>query len=170
MSESNAVEPTMEEILASIRRIISEDEDPAKAGAALPIPEDKSAPAAAAPAPAPQPEAEADDDVLELTERAHEPGEAVARVGDLDVYPAEPLSPMPDGEPLVSAPVAAEAGAVFGNLAHRVALPKEGRTLEDLVREMLNPLLKAWLDQHLPAIVQTKVEEEVERIARRHGG
>jgi cell pole-organizing protein PopZ len=36
------------------------------------------------------------------------------------------------------------------------------------VRELLRPLLKDWLDQHLAAIVQAKVEEEVERLARRH--
>ena len=97
-------------------------------------------------------------------------------VGDLDIYPAatpEPprparaAAPMRADEPLISEPVAASTASAFGQLAQRVAMPKEGRTLEDLVREMLNPLLTAWLDEHLPAIVQAKVEEEVERIARR---
>ncbi len=173
----------MEEILASIRRIISEDE-PAGGDVALAEPPEPE------PAPAPEPVAAAvvapepvappkvvepePDDVLELTERAPEP--VVETLGDLDLYPpadarpkaevSAPLAP----EPLVSAPAAASAGAAFGQLAQRLALPKEGRTLEDLVREMLNPLLKAWLDENLPAIVQAKVEEEVERIARRHVG
>jgi hypothetical protein len=169
MSEPNAQEPTMEEILASIRRIISEDE-PAE-GAAV-----EAAPAAAAP---PQPEPEAQD-VLELTERAPEPA-PVESLGDLDLYPPaearpkaerliEPAPAFEPSEPLVSAPAAASAASAFGQLAQRVAMPKDGRTLEDVVREMLNPLLKAWLDEHLPTIVQAKVEEEVERIARRHLG
>ena len=167
----------MEEILASIRRIISEDEPPAEGAAAETAHEPKSEPApesvAAAPAPPSAPEPEADE-VLELTEVAPEPARAgsVESLGDLDLYPpadarpkAEPARP---AEALVSAPVAASTGAAFGQLAQRLAMPKEGRTLEDVVREMLNPMLKVWLDENLPAIVQAKVEEEVERIARRH--
>ena len=42
----------------------------------------------------------------------------------------------------------------------------DGRTLEDVVRELLRPLLKQWLDENLPDIVQQTVDREVERIAR----
>jgi hypothetical protein len=42
-----------------------------------------------------------------------------------------------------------------------------GRTLEDIVVEMLRPMVKDWLDQNLPQIVEEKVEEEVQRVARR---
>ena len=181
MSEPNAQEPTMEEILASIRRIISEDETPGDEAAAEIEPESEPEPEpvlAAAPAPV---ELDLDDDVLELTERAPEPIESL---GDLDLYPpadARPkpasapapmraLEPVEEGEPLVSAHTAASSASAFGALAQRIAMPREGRTLEDVVREMMNPLLKAWLDEHLPAIVQAKVEEDVERIARRHVG
>jgi hypothetical protein len=45
-------------------------------------------------------------------------------------------------------------------------MPAAGRTLEDVVRELLRPLLKTWLDENLPRIVEAKVAEEVERIAR----
>ena len=45
-------------------------------------------------------------------------------------------------------------------------MPAEGRTLEGLVTEMLRPMLKEWLDQHLPAIVEAKVQAEVERVSR----
>ena len=45
-------------------------------------------------------------------------------------------------------------------------MPAEGRTLEDVVRELLRPLLKQWLDENLPGIVQQTVDKEVERIAR----
>ena len=164
----------MEEILASIRRIISEDEPPAG--------EVEAEPEALIEPMEPEPE-----DVLELTEVAPEPAPVAAMetLGDLDLYPpaeARPkadtppplaaapspvLAPVRDNEPLVSEVAAHATASAFGQLAQRVAMPREGRTLEDLVREMLNPLLRAWLDENLPAIVQAKVEEEVERIARR---
>jgi len=162
----------MEEILASIRRIISEDE-----------PQGESAPAAEAAAP-PEPEvvAEAEaEEVLELTNPLPapepEPEPVVETHGDIEARAApepEPLlEPEPvafapaDDEPLVSEPTADETASAFGQLTRSIAMPKAGRTLEDVVRELLNPLLKAWLDEHLPTIVQAKVEEEVERIARR---
>jgi cell pole-organizing protein PopZ len=173
MSEPNVQEPTMEEILASIRRIISEDEPAAEA-----------APAEAAPAPEPM-AAEAmpmeAEEVLELTDPLPEP-EPVETHGDLEVHEAEPEpepevepEPIPEpvmaadvyDEPLVSDPTADQTASSFGQLARSVAMPKSGRNLEDVVAELLRPLLKAWLDEHLPTIVQAKVEEEVERIARR---
>jgi hypothetical protein len=174
MSEPNAQEPTMEEILASIRRIISEDEPTAEAEAE---PE-----AFAEPEAEPEPEIE---DVLELTEVAPEPAPApvaaVETLGDLDLYPPadarpkfEPTpmaaAPVRESEALVSEPAAAASASAFGLLSQRIAMPRESRTLEDVVRELLNPLLRAWLDENLPAIVQAKVEEEVERIARRRLG
>jgi cell pole-organizing protein PopZ len=171
MSDQNSQEPTMEEILASIRRIISEDEAPAAA------PE---APAAVhAPEPSPDPEPEPDhftsveDDVLELTDRLDEPAPAMETHGDLDVFPsggpAPRLAPEPPPEPeetLVSHPAAQTAASAFGALQRQVLMPADGRTLEDVTRELLRPLLKAWLDANLPAIVQAAVEAEVERISR----
>ena len=176
MSDQSSQEPTMEEILASIRRIISEDDAPAE-------PE-----AAAAPAPEPEPayEAPAEDDVLELTdpiepepEPAHEP-EPVESVGDLDVYSPQAPEPEPTAyapsspsfnrddvaETLVGDHASTLAASAFGSLSSALLMPKDGRTLEDVVRELLRPLLKEWLDQNLPRIVETKVEEEVHRIAR----
>ena len=178
MSDSNAPEPTMEEILASIRRIISEDE-PAAAPAA-PEPEFEAPPA-------PEPEAE---DVLELTDPVHDDASPIETHGDLDIHahaPAPPAqapvaaaSPAPAPEPVYVAPsvegsllsddAAASAASSFGQLTQHLLMPADGRTLEDVVRELLKPLLKTWLDAHLPAIVQAKVDEEVERIARRRMG
>ena len=171
MSEQAAPEPTMEEILASIRRIISEDDAPAGE------PEAMAPVAAAAPEPEPEPEPEpapAREDVLELTNRVEPPEESV---GDLDVYtkadPApEPPKPAPapvasvDDDSLVSEPSAHAAASAFGHLSAAIAMPAAGRTLEDLTRELLRPLLKSWLDENLPRIVEAKVAEEVERIAR----
>jgi len=184
MSETNAPEPTMEEILASIRRIISEDEPAAEAAPEAPAPE------AVHVAPEPEPEpvhvepVEEEDDVLELTQLAPEPEPEPAPIethGDIEVHaPAAAAPPPPvyrpapapaaEEEPLMSASPSESAASAFGHLAHSVTMPKDGRVLEDVVRELLRPLLKAWLDEHLPMIVQAKVDEEVERIARRRVG
>jgi cell pole-organizing protein PopZ len=63
--------------------------------------------------------------------------------------------------------VADLAASAFGQLSRSIAMPAEGRTLEDVVRELLRPLLKDWLDAHLPGIVENAVQAEVERISRR---
>jgi cell pole-organizing protein PopZ len=115
---------------------------------------------------------EEDDGDLELTQK-------VETHGDLDFVEAEPAPeppPTPEPEPLaldeapsdglVSASVAAAAAATFGRLSSGVLMPAEGRTLEDVVRELLRPMLQQWLDDNLPGIVQQAVEAEVERISR----
>jgi len=167
----------MEEILASIRRIISEDDAPPAEAADAHHEEE---PAAAFEPAAPEPEP-AHEDVLELTDRVEPPAETV---GDIDVYDHEPApapkpapAPAPAPAPvaytarepeerLVSEPSASVAASHFDNLSAAIAMPAAGRTLEDLTRELLRPLLKAWLDENLPRIVEAKVTEEVERISR----
>ncbi len=172
----------MEEILASIRRIISEDDAPAEGAAPAEEgePEAAAEPGIALPEPEPEPE---DDGVLELTEK-------VDSVGDLDVYtpsaepdpepapapmaaysapepaPAYDPPPVPPGEGLVGDIASAAAASAFGRLSRTIQMPAEGRTLEDVVRELLRPMLKQWLDDNLPQIVQATVDQEVERIAR----
>jgi hypothetical protein len=168
----------MEEILASIRRIISEDDAPPAEAEAAPAP--AAIAAVAEPEPEPEPELEpVVEDVLELTQRV-EPTPAET-VGDLDVYakpePEPPHVPEPtpqlvaiaagdDDEELVGESTAFAAASAFGNLTASIPMPAPGRTLEDLTRELLRPLLKAWLDENLPRIVESKVAEEVERISR----
>jgi len=186
MSEQTSQEPTMEEILASIRRIISEDDTPAEDAAETAQPEESPAPMAeqpmvaevAAPEPAPEPQAiaaapepepiaEDEEEELELTEK-------VETHGDLDIYsaPAEPPAPVAPPQPLapsaglVSDQAALAAASSFGALSAAILMPKGDRTLEDVVRELLRPMLQQWLDDNLPTIVQTAVEAEVERIAR----
>jgi len=178
----------MEEILASIRRIISEDDAPSDAEA----PEEEEAPAAAAaPAalePLPDldiPTAEApplvlEEDVLELTDRLDddEPMDAVEplSMSDLEVVaPSFPQAraeapfdfpPLGEDEHLVGDPAAHSAASMFERLERGILMPGEGRTLEDVVRELLRPMMKAWLDDNLPSIVEQQVAAEVERIAR----
>ena len=161
MSDESQKEPTMEEILASIRRSISEDdveqseeireEDaPPPPRPAEPEPEIEAEDELPEPEPEPEPDLEPED-VLELTDR-------VDPVGDI-----EPLRPAPA---LVSDPTAAAAAAAFGHLSASLLMPHDLRTLEDVVRELLRPLLKQWLDDHLPDIVEAQVQAEIERISR----
>jgi cell pole-organizing protein PopZ len=185
MSEQTSQEPTMEEILASIRRIISEDDaPPAEEAEAAPAateepaamkaePESEPAPLAAAPEPIaaapPEPAPAAEEEALELTDK-------VETHGDLDVHSAVSAPPpVPEVEPalapapvesLVSERAASAAASSFGQLSAVIGMPRSDRTLEDVVRELLRPLLQQWLDENLPVIVQQAVESEVERIAR----
>jgi hypothetical protein len=67
--------------------------------------------------------------------------------------------------PLLSGITRAAVDSAFNTLAHTV-LVQNARTLEDLVREMLRPLLKSWLDDNLPGIVERLVRAEIERVSR----
>ena len=195
----------MEEILASIRRIISEDDAPAAdAGlAAVKAPaEDDVFEAHDAHDEKPAHPQPAHEDVLELTQRvepapppAPEPSRQNAdeSVGDLDVFNTHPepvqappprrIEPEPEPEsisswkaagaevdedaPLIADHKAEAAANHFGSLVQNLAMPAGGRSLEDVVRELLRPLLKEWLDANLQQIVETRVQAEVERISRR---
>ena len=191
MTDPTAQEPTMEEILASIRRIISEDDAPAEAAAPAPAPEPVYTPepepvafmAAPEPEPAPTP-VEPEDDVLELTD-VYEAPEAES-IGDLDVFSPEPEpapaprpAPTPSYDSLVGESAAASAASAFAGLASSLKKPApaaapsggdlsfmSGSTVEGMVAEMLRPMIKDWLDANLPGIVETAVKAEVERIAR----
>ena len=204
---AKATEPSMEEILASIRRIIADDDvtkQPAKPAAKTPEPPPaRSAAPAQPPSPeaatqddidavladldeapansAPEPE---DEDVLELTESmaAPQPEPAPAlqtafrRIDAAqDVVFDEP-APLPPPQPpatrafehagpLLSNAASAAVHSAFGNLAHSMMV-HNSRTLEDLVKEMLRPMLKAWLDDNLPVMVERLVRAEIERVSR----
>ncbi len=186
-------EPTMEEILASIRRIISEDGDGAKKEAEVPPPNlamDPPKPAAVEPPapppppPAPPPVEQAmEEDVLELTEviaeQAPPPPPPVQAAPPPPPPPVfAPPPPPPASHPyedlaLVSNPVASEAASRFSDLASAVTAVRGmpvgngTRTLEDIVKELLRPMLKDWLDQNLSTIVHRIVEREVAKLAGR---
>ncbi|MFZ5691601.1 MAG: PopZ family protein [Pseudomonadota bacterium] len=207
-------EPSMEEILASIRRIIADDDAKGAAPAAAAEPP-RPAPAMAAatvappppsplefvndippaPEPAPMPEPA---DVLELTEemRAPEP-EPAPHFRTVDAQPdvvfaEEPPAPEPESaqsdapaydplenarrtlsaqmqmetdQPLLSRTASAAVDSAFASLAHTV-LSQNARTLDDLVKEMLRPMLKSWLDDNLPSLVERLVRAEIERVSR----
>lgn len=189
-------EPSMEEILASIRRIIADDEvKPAEAEAdAVPVAEpdtvdidddvlDLGAEAAlvADPEPAPEAATPPDDGDVDFLDHAPppepipEPVPAPAPVQAMP-EPAEPpvfaaaeaprnSSPSFDMAQLLSDQTSSAVTSAFGQLAHTV-LTNNARTLEDLVKDMLKPMLKSWLDDNLPTMVERLVRAEIERVAR----
>ena len=65
----------------------------------------------------------------------------------------------------MSSSTSAAVDAAFNALAHTV-LTQNTRTLEDLVTEMMRPMLKAWLDDNLPGLVERVVRAEIERVSR----
>jgi cell pole-organizing protein PopZ len=85
--------------------------------------------------------------------------------------PAPP--PAPSADSLLAPAVAAAATAAVGQLVRAVSsergagVYRGGPSIEDVVREELRPLLKDWLDQHLPAIVERLVRAEIERVTGR---
>ena len=180
-------EPSMEEIIASISRIITDEKTPVEP--VRPVPGEKS-------------------DVLELTEVVDEDG-SVRRVapetGSSERRTTEPASADdprvtnaaarsgPDQirseaevesrlelgrERILSSATSGAAAAAFAQLG---ALPRErrregelslggvDRTLEDIVRDMLRPLLHTWLDENLPGIVERLVREEIARVVGEAG-
>lgn len=70
-----------------------------------------------------------------------------------------------DPERLMSPATDAMVGSAFGRLANAI-LSNEARTVEDLIKEMLRPMLREWIDDNLPQVVERLVREEIERVAR----
>jgi cell pole-organizing protein PopZ len=91
--------------------------------------------------------------------------------------PASPPSEQPRGAAdasergLLSAATTAAVDSAFHALAQnaqvQVAQARDGRTLEEVVSELLRPMLKAWLDDNLPGLVERLVRAEIERVSRR---
>jgi hypothetical protein len=192
MSDAKAPqqEPSMEEILASIRRIISEDSDAPKADGA-PHPAPAAAPAPAAPPPAAPPSMsmsmDLDEDILDLTQRADPMPEPAPQAPqpealfdfeqDADIDADEINVPEVDfSEGLMSRASANAAEDAFARLssfdeaspmmAPSVVPPSAAGVLEALVKDALKPVLKAWLDQHLPPMVEELVRQEIQRLAQ----
>lgn len=180
-------DPSMDDILASIRKIISDDEARAQVSAGA--------------APTPR-----NEDVLLLTDLVEEPPELPQapptplppRVDPADAseMPQPPVPSFPSAAPvasvtsveapmkqpsdgLIDAGAANVASSAFERLSQAVqdnvpvpaaqdAGPAVGsRNLEDIVKEMLRPMLKEWLDKNLPPLVERYVEREIVRLTRR---
>jgi uncharacterized protein len=166
MADNTEAEPSIEEILDSIRQIISDDdEEPG-------------------PASAPEPPAE---QVIELRDKVEDEDEPEPEPIEVDMTEPEDFLPPPPPRQTAPKPKpapkprpqenfdsiltdVAENAAYdgFSELARRTAVEGEGGvTLEEIVRTELKPLLRGWLDKHLPNIIERLVQEELERVAKR---
>ena len=82
--------------------------------------------------------------------------------------PAPSPAPAEDDDSLLAEPAASAAAGAFAALTENLRVSSDnGQTLEGIVRELMRPMLKQWLDENLPSIVEAKVQEEIERVARR---
>ena len=211
-------EPSMEEILASIRRIISEDEPAKEDQAEAPpveqdsdveqesedvlelteIAEDSAEEVASIPQPVEEPEDEPEDELAAEEIDFDAPVEPMAEEEiDFDAPLAEPEDDLelreeaeiPEELPVMAAPPVSvaptidyaligekPAGSTTGSLASLVAavdraeggalLGDANRTIEDLVKEVMRPMIREWLDENLPGLVDRVVRREIERLSR----
>ena len=127
----------MEEILASIKKVIAEDKDARTSETALD-----------------QPRQDADegteDDVLELSD---------------ELAPKPDIGPPLLNS--AAAGATRSAFDQLSTVAATVPAMPQGNPLEDMIREMLRPMLKQWLDDHLPRLVDEHVKREISRITGR---
>ena len=142
----------MDDILASIRRMVNDDDKP------------RTPPAAPPP-----------EDVLVLDASMMLPEPPPPGSSPQELPPAMPSTPAhtPDPHALVAPEAAAAAASSVGALMRTLAserstaLQRGGPTIEDLVRDEIRVLLKQWLDQHLPPLVERLVRAEIERVVSR---
>ena len=131
----------MEDILASIKKVIAEEKELRTTVRPVESVEDE---------PLPEEQAAAEEDVLELD---------------------EPLAPAADlGPPLLDEDAAGHTRHALEELqtvAATVPAAPQVNPLEEMVREMLRPILKQWLDEHLPQMVDEHVKREISRITGR---
>ena len=185
---------SIDEILTTIRRIISEDEQAgtqsidnvggpaAVSGAAAAASSDAGIgvsrptgglggkPAAGA--------GGGSDDVLELTEAVNEDGTtrhlapiggSVRRLAETPPAAARPEPQLRETPDLRLAPGQPAAASNEARLPRDMAVGAAGRTLEDIVGDVLRPLLQAWLDENLPPMVERLVQAEIARVGREAG-
>jgi uncharacterized protein len=182
----DAQEPSMDDILASIRRILADDAaaahgpaaEPARAGLPADPPEDDFAPA---PEPAERSAAPSDEDFSAAGSAysdapASGPSadvfeqRAAAAAGDIFMLSPEMRA---GGHKLVSEQAAEDSTDVLSQLARAIldrrdmAVSTRDVTLEGIVREMLRPLLREWLDRNLPYLIERLVRKEIDLMVNR---
>lgn len=175
---------SMDDILASIRRILNEDEAAAQATEAT-EPAATEAPIATASEAAPPPRTPAPElapPPVMPAPMARSGPDPVELTSDMLVTPPNPPIPqaatsprlgMEDASGLIAPAAAAAATASVGSLLRAVSsergaqVYRGGPSIEDVVREEIRPILKAWLDNHLPPLVERLVRAEIERVVNR---
>ncbi|WP_375392675.1 DUF2497 domain-containing protein [uncultured Sphingomonas sp.] len=166
-----SAEPSMEEILSSIKRIIAEEGDGSPQRGRRPLR------TTAPPLAATVDEDDAHDEVLELSDPmptprsdTHEPVPRAAEPSRVAPAPQPAAGPSPEpqraAEPIVGREAAAASRGALEALSRVLVKPEPGNdgTLEGMVREMLRPMLREWLDANLPELVETLVSREIARI------
>lgn len=196
-------EPSIEEILASIRQIISDDDETRPAGDIESPAEEKFDIPVHQPDVKEEPKRESFAEILELTNEVGDEEkvfdlsddkfdiplskpiveEDSSRDSGLDLsFKEEPtrkgmdmLGGQNDIDALFSAPAAEATTEAFSRLLGNIPVEREenkrlyadGRiTLEDITKDLLRPMLRQWVDDHLPAMVERLVEKELEKLAR----
>jgi uncharacterized protein len=184
-------ESSMEEIIASIGRIIEEDNrmpHPARTGPSLTsgvlelteaIAADGSVRRLAGTGAASSSAEPAQEAVGAVAPRIEPPAPNLdAAAGSNPDQPPEKAKPDQPAENILSTAASEAAAAAFGRLSNvprerrgeaELSIGAGSRTLEEIVRETLRPLLRAWLGEHLPAIVERLVREEIQRVVREAG-
>jgi hypothetical protein len=177
-----SAEPSMEEILSSIKRIIAEESEPGQSRPRRPGPSADVAREQRSPA-APPPPADRAEEVLELSDPIHQPSPPTQAAATTPIAVATAPAPTPPptqrvdppvgsepaeaaAEPIVSRQAAAASRGSLEALSKMLVKPEPDSdgTLEGLVREMLRPMLRDWLDANLPTLVETMVAREIEKI------
>lgn len=113
------------------------------------------------------------DPVIRAVEEAPPPPAGRAPAGQAAPPPYEPArrpaapppAPPPPSDAIISQEATASVGQAFSLLSHTI-MSQNATTLEDIVREMLKPMLKSWLDDNLPPLVERLVAAEIQRVAR----
>ncbi|WP_315761038.1 DUF2497 domain-containing protein [Sphingomonas sp. Y38-1Y] len=162
-------EPSMEDILSSIKRIIAEEGDPqSPRGRRI-----------GRPAPTPEPATDEDDapeTVLELDQPVAAPEPPRVEAPAPEAARPEPqratFSTATTDAAILSARAAEATRGQLEALSRLIVKPEVAGsdTLEGMVREMLKPMLSQWLDANLPRVVETMVSREIERIVGRQQG
>lgn len=218
-SKQSDQEPSIEEILSSIRQIISDDEDDEDSKKTDPVenvsePEDEDEPIVLTQRVDPDPVPDFGDFMDEAAEKYEDDSELAVEIDMRDIEPepeeksepdfnvafdepeavivpdpvpakpreaapARPRRPEPryeeptysadeEEEPLLTKRAEDAAYGAFKKLAVKTAVDSiSGITIEEIVRDELRPMLRVWLDENLPTIVERLVREELDRVARR---
>lgn len=193
-AQANQQEPSMEDILASIRRILSEDgegeqtapQNESALGTATSGTDISEAGAPPALAPAAEDgerveeapmtagdERRHSDEARHRDERAVPPAPEKAAVPEIEFADVLDLTPEMRAGPVLSSPTSAASSDALAQLAKAildrrdVAIGSRDITLEGMVREMLRPMLKEWLDRNLPYLIERLVKKEIDLMVNR---
>ena len=201
-AQASQQEPSMEDILASIRRILSEDGDgetaaattgeaPDRKGASVTGVAGPGGPQADARMPSEAEQVEearmtAEDDLARSDDRSNEtkprhnwtdePASLAAgeeKVPEIELADVLDLTPEMRAGPVLSSPTSAASSNALAQLAKAIldrrdmAIGSRDVTLEGMVREMLRPMLKEWLDRNLPYLIERLVKKEIDLMVNR---